>query len=377
MLSFKEFIQEGTFIASPIQPWCPIRNHDPDGIYDVAVTKVTGIRKKFENVLKRVSGGVAKVLTDIKSKKSFMDKITRGKNPCAIHDLLRGAVLCKDDAAVEDAVKQIRKTQQWHEIEGKSKGDNAFGYYGSYHLKIVIDGIICEVQVMTQRLWTYKEWGHEIYNQTRQDFAKTGHLDPALVSHSKRIFDRGNKHPYFQKRHDSSMRQHAESFCVETYGPMVQKAQQFAIQAHGDQKYGEFGYSKHLQHVVNVLHRFHRDSPTLLAAAWLHDTVEDTKVSIKMLKDFPSEVVAIVDAVSDPKVGSRSEKKAASYPKIRRIPNAIILKLADRIANVEVGGKLSKYRFEHEGFRKALYVPGMADDMWMYLDGMLSMAVAA
>lgn len=377
MLSFREFIQEttmmeGSFIASPIQPWCPIKNHDPESVYDVAREKVENIKKKFESTLKRVSGGTAKVLVDIKSKKSFMDKIERGKSPCSIHDLLRGAILCKDADGVEETVQQIRKTQKWHEIEGKSKGANIFGYYGSYHLKIVIDGIICEVQLMTQRLWTYKEWGHEIYNQTRQDLAKTGHVDPALVAHSKRIFDRGNSHPYFQKKTTGKA-----MYAAESYGPLVQKAQQFAISAHGDQKYGQFGYSKHLEHVVNVLHRFHRDTPVLLAAAWLHDTVEDTGVSLRDLHGFPSEVIAIVDAVSDPKNGNRDDKKAISLPKIRRIPNAIILKLADRIANVEVGGKLQKYRKEQETFHKALYVPGMADEMWNYLDGMLSLSVAA
>jgi (p)ppGpp synthase/HD superfamily hydrolase len=116
----------------------------------------------------------------------------------------------------------------------------------------------------------------------------------------------------------------------------------------------------------------------LLAAAWLHDTVEDTGIKLKDLSiEFPSEVVAVVNAVTDAGGTNRSEKKAATYPKIRRIPNAIILKLADRIANVEVGGKISKYRAEHPDFRKALYVAGIADDMWNYLDQMLAVPMAA
>ena len=65
-------------------------------------------------------------------------------------------------------------------------------------------------------------------------------------------------------------------------------------------------------------------------------------------------------------------RAALTYPKIRASADAVRLKLADRIANVENGGKLvDMYRREYEDFRRALYTPGQADPMWAHLDELL------
>lgn len=194
MLSFSEFIQEGSYFPNPIQPWCPAKTADPAEIYREAREKVDQMKGKFVAAMKRASSGSAKVLMDIKSEKSFLNKTQdRGKNPCTVHDLLRGAILTKTDEEAQAVVDALKKQQKWHEIEAKTKGGNEFGYYGSHHLKIVIDDIICEVQVMTQRLWAFKGWGHEIYNQTRTAVAQGGILDPKTKQLSKQIFSLGNK----------------------------------------------------------------------------------------------------------------------------------------------------------------------------------------
>ena len=41
--------------------------------------------------------------------------------------------------------------------------------------------------------------------------------------------------------------------------PNVQSAIEFAKKAHGDQKYGDNPYRSHLEHVAEVLERFHGD----------------------------------------------------------------------------------------------------------------------
>ena len=50
----------------------------------------------------------------------------------------------------------------------------------------------------------------------------------------------------------------------------------------------------------------------------------------------------------------------------------MIVKLADRIANVEAGGPMvDRYRAEQAGFRAALQRDGVADEMWRTLDAEL------
>lgn len=68
---------------------------------------------------------------------------------------------------------------------------------------------------------------------------------------------------------------------------LAQRAKAFAIEAHKDQKYGEYDYSFHLEGVVlNIVER-NRDNPmlqTLCAIGWLHDVVEDTDVTVQQLE---------------------------------------------------------------------------------------------
>lgn len=75
---------------------------------------------------------------------------------------------------------------------------------------------------------------------------------------------------------------------------------------------------------------------------------------------------------------------AKTYPKIRGNTAATVLKLADRIANVEYGlanggGMPAKYAAEYPAFRAALCVPDPWDSfpqqgagrMWAHLDRLL------
>lgn len=66
------------------------------------------------------------------------------------------------------------------------------------------------------------------------------------------------------------------------------RAMKFAIEAHGDQMYGDHPYSYHLSQVVdNVMTRKFSDPllSTYVAVAWLHDVMEDCGVTFKQLED--------------------------------------------------------------------------------------------
>jgi len=159
------------------------------------------------------------------------------------------------------------------------------------------------------------------------------------------------------------------------------QASKFASEAHGDQMYGEYRYHKHLADVVSVLHRFGESNWWMVSAGWLHDVLEDTNVTYNQLKEEFGEVVAdIVYAVTNEPGENRAAQHVNTYPKIKANPHAIVLKLADRIANVESCLDnnqilLNMYRKEWPGFKKALYdhpqLPP-AQEMWDHLEKIIS-----
>lgn len=157
---------------------------------------------------------------------------------------------------------------------------------------------------------------------------------------------------------------------------MTQNAvREFAIRAHGHQKYANGPYVAHLDAVVTVLKEFGHFDSALLDAAYLHDVMEDTDTSLEELLDwFLPEVVELVVTVTDQLGKNRAERHAATYPRIARNPKAVTLKLADRIANVRAsvkhGTHWKMYREEYSAFRAALKGEHHGA-MWAELDRLL------
>lgn len=163
---------------------------------------------------------------------------------------------------------------------------------------------------------------------------------------------------------------------------MIKKAMEFANKAHSNKMYDEFPYFKHLQDVYNIIifvERYKNDV-NLCCASWLHDTMEDTGTSYSDLKNnFNEEIAEIVYCVTDSNEGrNRKEKKLLTYPKIAGNPDAIVIKLADRIANMEHSLKQGKdssffemYRKEYKLFRWNLFKQGHAEILWKRLDDLM------
>lgn len=144
-----------------------------------------------------------------------------------------------------------------------------------------------------------------------------------------------------------------------------------ARRAHGDQRYGDHRpYTVHLEHVVAVMRRFLIVDEHLLGAGWLHDSIEDTELSKASLVEHltigfgqhsAERVGVLVDAVTDGEGKNRRERKERPYELIPTVKGAILVKLADRIANVEAGyaegqtGLIDMYRGEFAEFHDRLY----------------------
>ena len=151
------------------------------------------------------------------------------------------------------------------------------------------------------------------------------------------------------------------------------QAREFAIAKHGTQKYGDRPYSYHLALVSQVLSDFGYVADEAIAAAgWLHDVLEDTPTTYEMLvSEFGKEVADIVWAVTNEPGGNRVDRFRKTALKIQSNKKALIVKLADRIANTEASLKTNPklykmYVKEFLLFKELLYNPQDVELMPMW-----------
>ena len=122
---------------------------------------------------------------------------------------------------------------------------------------------------------------------------------------------------------------------------LEEQARQFATKAHGDinqrRKYTNEPYINHPAEVVEIV-RTVPHTEAMLAAAWLHDVVEDTPITLGHIhSEFGEEVATLVDFLTDvskPEDGNRKTRKAIDRDRIADAPpEAKTVKLADLISN--------------------------------------------
>jgi len=122
---------------------------------------------------------------------------------------------------------------------------------------------------------------------------------------------------------------------------LVQRAREFATSAHQriDQrrKYSHQPYDVHLKSVASLVAEV-SDDPEMIAAAWLHDTVEDTPATHHDIEDtFGPGVARLVYELTDiskPGDGNRALRKAMDRDHLAQASDrAQTVKLADLIDN--------------------------------------------
>ena len=119
----------------------------------------------------------------------------------------------------------------------------------------------------------------------------------------------------------------------------IEKAKQFAIEAHGGQvrKYTGLPYVTHTEEVAQIVDNYN-GSKEMIAAALLHDTVEDTSVTIQdIVKEFGTPTATLVQWLTDtsrPEDGNRATRKAIDRDNLAQAPAAAqLIKAADMISN--------------------------------------------
>jgi len=124
---------------------------------------------------------------------------------------------------------------------------------------------------------------------------------------------------------------------------LVEKAKQFATTAHKRinhlRKYNNQPYTVHLSTVANIVASV-TDDEEMIAAAWLHDVVEDTPATLyDVEKEFGNSVAELVENLTDisrPGDGNRQLRKAIDKQHISRASQrAKTIKLADLIDNAD------------------------------------------
>ena len=122
---------------------------------------------------------------------------------------------------------------------------------------------------------------------------------------------------------------------------LVQRAQIFSTKAHGEigqvRKYTDEPYIVHPASVAARVMTVSNDEH-LIAAAWLHDTVEDTKVTMKDIRaEFGETVAGLVESLTDVttlQVGNRKIRKEIERQHTAQASlGAKTVKLADLIDN--------------------------------------------
>jgi (p)ppGpp synthase/HD superfamily hydrolase len=118
---------------------------------------------------------------------------------------------------------------------------------------------------------------------------------------------------------------------------LIETARAFAAERHGEQrrKYTDEPYLVHLETVAELVHEYGNAEPHIIAAAYLHDVVEDTDTTMSdVLRRFGEEVAELVYWLTDAETGNRKTRMAMSAWRLGRAPwEAKLIKLADIIDN--------------------------------------------
>jgi (p)ppGpp synthase/HD superfamily hydrolase len=129
---------------------------------------------------------------------------------------------------------------------------------------------------------------------------------------------------------------------------LIARAQAFATAAHASidqrRKFSGEPYIGHPANVAAIVASVPDATPAMIAAAWLHDVVEDTPITLEQIRrEFGAEVGRLVDEVTNvakPENGNRAARKA-----MNRLHSAAAssdgqtVKLSDVISNLSTIGQ--------------------------------------
>jgi (p)ppGpp synthase/HD superfamily hydrolase len=127
---------------------------------------------------------------------------------------------------------------------------------------------------------------------------------------------------------------------------LIEKAKVFALQVHARDRWNDTERASRLPHFEEVARLVTESggSAVEIAAAWLHDSVEDTPTTIEQVKqEFGKEVARVVEGLTDTPGWEKLpivERKAKQAEHIKNESLSVRrVKLADQCSNVKAVGE--------------------------------------
>jgi guanosine-3',5'-bis(diphosphate) 3'-pyrophosphohydrolase len=163
---------------------------------------------------------------------------------------------------------------------------------------------------------------------------------------------------------------------------ITDKARDFAINAHGEQKYGKHPYHVHLDSVAEISSEY---GETAQIIAYIHDVVEDTAVRLDDIESqFGKFVADCVAILTDEPGETRVERKTKTNLKLEKVPVdlhiALIVKTADRVANMWACVSDSNYKLlniykeENNSFKQSVYRKNLCERLWRDINKICNLA---
>jgi guanosine-3',5'-bis(diphosphate) 3'-pyrophosphohydrolase len=121
---------------------------------------------------------------------------------------------------------------------------------------------------------------------------------------------------------------------------LILDALEFAAHKHRDQRRKDLEASPYINHPIGLATILWNEGgiekPEVIAAALLHDTIEDTDTTpAELRKRFGAKIAGIVEEVSDDKSLEKDERKLLQVTHAPKISHeAKLVKLADKISNL-------------------------------------------
>lgn len=122
---------------------------------------------------------------------------------------------------------------------------------------------------------------------------------------------------------------------------IVERARELADAKHGGMHIPDKALTPMMEHISEVatLVESHGGSSEMIAAAWLHDVVEDTDVTLEQVGEwFGPSVRSLVDGLTDPEgfaAKPLEERKRLQAERIRGLSDDVKrIKLCDQLSNV-------------------------------------------
>jgi len=161
---------------------------------------------------------------------------------------------------------------------------------------------------------------------------------------------------------------------------MKEKAREFAVERHGEQKYGDLPYFVHLDEVAEIASKY---GDKAITVAYLHDVVEDTETELEEIEnEFDSFTSKCVAVLTDERGANRKERKAKTYDKMAKVGGelelALLVKAADRLANLRAcvaqdnTSLLSMYKNEHPTFKSSVYRSNLCETLWKEIEAIVN-----